>query len=84
MWSSILTLLTDPVLRPSALGSMLMCFSSSLIGVIVLLRKRSLIGETLSHASFPGLVFGIAIANFFFLMKKELSAPYWVPLFLLF
>jgi manganese/zinc/iron transport system permease protein len=53
---------TNPVLRPSTLGSMLMCFSSAIIGVVVYLRRRSLIGETLSHATFPGIVLGVALA----------------------
>jgi len=41
---------------------MLMCLSSALVGVVVFLRKRSLIGETLSHASFPGVVIGVWIS----------------------
>lgn len=47
----------DPVLRAPTIGCMLMGLSSSLIGVIVLLRKRSLIGEALSHAAYPGMMF---------------------------
>ena len=53
---------TDPILRPSTVGSMLMCFASALVGVVVFLRKRSLIGETLSHASFPGVVLGVFVS----------------------
>jgi len=63
VFSSFLNLLTDPILQSSSLGSMLMCFSSSLIGVLVLLRKRSLIGETLSHASFPGIILSSALVD---------------------
>jgi manganese/zinc/iron transport system permease protein len=54
---------TDPVLRAPTLGSMLMCLASSLVGVIVFLRKRSLIGETLSHAAYPGVVLSIGVAS---------------------
>ena len=50
---------------------MLMCFASALVGVVVVLRKRSLIGETLSHASFPGVVFGIAIASLLLPFQDE-------------
>jgi manganese/zinc/iron transport system permease protein len=53
---------TDPVLRAPILGSMLMCFSTGLIGCLVFLQKRSLVGEALSHASYPGVVLGALIA----------------------
>lgn len=69
---------TDPVLRPSTLGSMLMCLASALVGVIVVLRKRSLLGETLSHAAFPGAVVGVALASLFLSLDNE-----WVSFFIL-
>ncbi len=47
---------TDPVLRAPTIGCMLMCVAASLIGVIVFIRKRSLLGEALSHATYPGVV----------------------------
>jgi manganese/zinc/iron transport system permease protein len=53
---------TDPVLRAPTLGCMLMCLSASLMGVIVFLKKRSLVGESISHASYPGIVIGLGIA----------------------
>jgi manganese/zinc/iron transport system permease protein len=56
---NLLDCFTDPILRPSTLGCMLMCFASALVGVEVFLRKKSLIGETLSHASFPGVILGV-------------------------
>ncbi|WP_059360376.1 metal ABC transporter permease [Parachlamydia acanthamoebae] len=52
----------DPVLRAPTIGCMLMSFSAALVGVIVFLRKQSLIGETLSHATYPGVIFGVIIA----------------------
>jgi manganese/zinc/iron transport system permease protein len=57
--------LIDPVLRAPTLGSMLMCLGAALVGVIVLLRKQSLIGETLSHAAYPGVIVGVIIAGLF-------------------
>ena len=60
--TSLFDFFSDPILRPSTIGSMLMCLSSALVGVVVFLRKRSLIGETLSHASFPGVVIGVWIS----------------------
>ena len=49
----------DPVLRAPMIGSMLMCLSAALVGVIVFLKKQSLIGEALSHAAYPGVVIGV-------------------------
>ena len=55
----------DPVQRAPTLGCMLMCLSASLVGVIVFLRKQSLLGETLSHASYPGVIMGVMVAGSF-------------------
>ena len=55
---------TDPVLRAPTWGCILMCIASSLMGVMVFLRKRSLLAESLSHATYPGAclgVFGLAL-----------------------
>jgi manganese/zinc/iron transport system permease protein len=49
-----------------------MCFASALVGVAVFLRKRSLIGETLSHASFPGVVIGVFLAALLVPFSDEL------------
>lgn len=56
---SITSFFTDAVLRAPTIGSMLMCFSAALVGVIVFLRKQSLIGEALSHATYPGVLMGV-------------------------
>jgi manganese/zinc/iron transport system permease protein len=64
---------TDPILRHSTIGSMLMCFASALVGVVVFLRRRSLIGETLSHASFPGVVLGVLFSALVFPFSDELT-----------
>lgn len=57
---------TDPVLQAPTIGSMLMCLSSALVGVIVFLRKRSLLGEALSHATYPGVVLSVLFMATFF------------------
>lgn len=51
----------DPILRAPAWGCMLMCLSSSLMGAVVFLRKKSLLAESLSHASYPGVVISVFI-----------------------
>ncbi len=53
---------TDPVLRAPTIGCMLMCLAAALIGVIAYLRKESLLGEALSHASYPGVILGALFA----------------------
>lgn len=40
-----------------------MCLAAALVGVIVFLRKQSLIGEALSHAAYPGVIVGIILAG---------------------
>ncbi len=55
----------DPLLRAPTIGSMLLGFVSALMGVIVFIKKRSLIGETLAHAAYPGLILGAFIVFFF-------------------
>lgn len=50
--------LLDPALRGPLFGSILMCISASITGVLALVRKKLLVGETLSHATYPGIVLG--------------------------
>lgn len=63
MQATFLDFFTDPVLRGPTIGCMLMCLAAALCGVVVFLRRQSLIGEALSHAAYPGVVLGIAIAS---------------------
>ena len=44
---------------------MLMCLSAAWIGVITYLRKQSLLGEALSHASYPGVILGVLLCAVF-------------------
>lgn len=55
----------SPVYRGPLIGSILMCLVASIVGIFVFLKKRSLVSETLSHASFPGVVIGVFLASFF-------------------
>ncbi len=57
---------TDPLLRGPLIASMLMCLTSALIGTVVFVRRHTLIGETLAHASYPGALIGALIATTFF------------------
>ena len=48
-----------------------MCLASSLMGVIVYLRKQSLIGEALSHAAYPGVILGVILAGLFSIQESD-------------
>ena len=72
--NSLLSFFTDPVLRAPTVGCMLMCLASSLVGVIIFLRKRSLVGETLSHAAYPGVVLSIFFSELLFPFSEEMVA----------
>lgn len=52
----------DPVLRGPTLATMLMALSAALVGVIAFVRRRSLLGETLSHAAYPGVALAIVLS----------------------
>lgn len=60
-----LNFFTDPVLRAPTLGSMLMCVGAAMVGVLVFLRRQSLLGESLSHAAYPGVILGVIVAGVF-------------------
>jgi len=74
MFSSPWQYFTDPVLQAPTIGSMLMCLSSALVGVIVFLRKRSLLGEALSHATYPGVVLSVLFMAAFFPLSSDFLA----------
>jgi manganese/zinc/iron transport system permease protein len=70
-FQNLLAFFTDPILRAPTIGCMLMCLGASLVGVIVFLRRQSLIGEVLSHAAYPGVILGTVIAGIFFVKEYE-------------
>lgn len=76
-WTSPLLYFSDPILRAPTIGCMLMCLSASVVGVLTLLKKQSLVGETLSHAAFPGTMCGILVTGFFFAGDPDSWAPIW-------
>lgn len=65
---------TDPVLRAPTIGCILMCLASSLIGTLAFIQRRSLLGEALSHAAYPGVVVGVIVAASFFPSSEDMLA----------
>ncbi|MBP9841211.1 MAG: metal ABC transporter permease [Simkaniaceae bacterium] len=64
----------DPVLRGPLFGAMLMAISSSLMGVMTFVKRRSLIGEAVSHAAYPGVVIGSFFLDILVLPGAFISA----------
>ncbi|OGN64973.1 MAG: hypothetical protein A3E80_00530 [Chlamydiae bacterium RIFCSPHIGHO2_12_FULL_49_9] len=60
-----------PVLRAPMWGCILMCLASSLIGVPIFLKKRSLLSESLSHAAYPGVIIGVSLFALLFPSGEE-------------
>ncbi len=71
MAQGVYAFFTDPILRAPTLGCMLMCLAASLMGVILFLRKQSLVGEALSHAAYPGVILGVVIAGSLWVQESE-------------
>lgn len=63
----------DPLFRAPFIGSMLMCLSASIMGALMFVKRRSLLGETLSHATYPGVVLS-ALFGALFLNPNSLSS----------
>lgn len=57
---------TDSVLRAPTIGCMLICLIASVVGVFVVLQRKSLIGEALSHACYPGVIIALFIERLIF------------------
>jgi manganese/zinc/iron transport system permease protein len=64
---------TDPLLRGPMIGSILSSIPCALLGVFLFVRRKSLIGETLSHASYPGTALCLIGAS-----GSALSLEFWV------
>lgn len=64
----------SPFLRAPIFGSLFMCVSVSLMGVVLYLRRQTMVSETLSHATYPGVVAGVfAMALFMPEASSELT-----------
>jgi manganese/zinc/iron transport system permease protein len=59
MWQ----LLNDYTIQTVAMGAALLGISSGVLGCFAVLRKQSLLGDTLSHAALPGVCLGFMIAG---------------------
>lgn len=60
---SLLDLLGDYTVRTVAMGAALLGIVSGVLGCFAVLRRQSLLGDTLSHAALPGVCLGFLIAG---------------------
>ena len=67
----MLNFFMDPLFRAPFLGSMLMCLASALMGTYLLVKRRILLGEALSHAAYPGVVLSLAIGSLFLFSSDD-------------
>ena len=61
----MLSFFVDPLFRAPFLGSMFMCLTSALMGTYLFVKRRTLLGEALSHAAYPGVVLSLAVGSLF-------------------
>src|SRR5690606_11443193 len=54
---------SDPNIRYVVLGSMLLAASSAIVGVFIVLKKKALIGDAVSHSVLPGICFAFLFSG---------------------
>lgn len=59
----MLELLGDYTIQTVAMGAALIGVSSGVLGCFAVLRRQSLLGDTLSHAALPGVCIGFLVAG---------------------
>ncbi|AGM40591.1 manganese ABC transporter permease SitC [Spiribacter salinus M19-40] len=59
----MIPLLSDPTLHTVALGTALLGVMSGVLGSFAVLRRESLLGDTLSHAALPGVCLGFMVTG---------------------
>lgn len=63
---------SEPNVKVVFWGSLILCSISGLVGTFTLLRKRSLIGDVISHAVLPGIALAFIIGQ----QKKPTVSDY--------
>ncbi len=81
MNTDLISFFSDPVLRGPTIATLLMSLFSAIAGVLVFVTKRTLIGETLSHASYPGVTLAVALLASFLTDADAFGFPVLVGAF---
>ena len=61
--NALLAALSDYTFQTVALGAMLLGILTGTLGSFAVLRRQSLLGDTLSHAALPGIALGFIVAG---------------------
>ncbi len=61
---ALLDFFQEALYRAPTIGSMLMGAATAVVGVILLLRKETLLGEALSHSAYPGVMLSALASSF--------------------
>jgi manganese/zinc/iron transport system permease protein len=59
----VLSFLLDPIVVTVTLGAALLGLAAGALGTFAVLRRESLIGDTMSHAALPGVAIGFMLAG---------------------
>lgn len=62
-WAAAGAFLTDYTVQTVALGAAILGATAGALGCFALLRRQSLLGDTLAHAALPGLCLGFLLAG---------------------
>ena len=68
-----LNMFSDPLFRGPLIGTLFMSMATALIGSISFVKRKSLVGEVVSHATFPGVAIGMMVAGVFFPLNDSVS-----------
>ena len=60
---SFVSMFFDPVSRASSIAAILIGISCSLLGCLLIVGRRALLAETITHASYPAVLLGLLIED---------------------
>jgi manganese/zinc/iron transport system permease protein len=59
------SMFTDPISRASCIAALLIALSCSLLGTLLVVGRRALLADTVTHASYPAVLVGLLIEDYF-------------------
>lgn len=55
----------DPLIRGPLFGSLLIAVAASIFGVFAFVRREGLVGESIAHSTYPGIIIAAMLTGFF-------------------
>src|SRR5271169_5906084 len=62
--NSFMSMFFDPISRASSVAAILIGISCSLLGCLLIVGRRALLAETITHASYPAVLLGLLIEDY--------------------